>query len=746
MTAPGLVEQRGEVADDATVTPGAFVLRLVVVGLSAVIAVALLLLFLAWIALRIPWQVPEVTELSGPTVVTDRNGEVLARFTSAVDRRVVDLDQVSQAARDAIVAAEDIRFYEHTGVDPASLIRAVVTNVRTGGISQGGSTLTQQYVKNAYLNPERTLTRKIREAVISIALERRMSKDEILEAYLNAVYFGEGAYGIEAAALTYFGVPAAELTADHGATLAQLLPAPSVRNPRADSNGARQRRDRVLDQMVLMGTLTRAEADQFQTLSIDVRPRLRQQFAVPYFTEYVRRQIVANYGEEGLLTGAMTVRTTIDLAAQAALEQAVTEQLPRQEPPLHDVDAGAAIVDPKSGDILAVYGGRSYEESQLDLATQLTIRENGSNFKPFVFVAALEQGLSATTSYAAPASIVPTSCPPNEDGSNPFARNPVDNAGGRGYGRLTLANALANSVNTVYVTLGCDVGPDNVVTTMRKMGVRSPIPAHPNIGIGGGGSEGATPLDLASAYATIANDGRHCPARSIIEVRTRNGERLPAPVEVTIGLGQEAQPRALTEDELAARPEGLAELDRGRCKQVIDPDIARTTAQTLTRVVSETTATRADIGRPQAGKTGTSDGPKDAWFTGFTPDLALSVWVGDAGRDEGPLEVLRNVEGFRTVFGGTIPALIWRDAASEILKDVPPRGFLRPGEGGEGGRRPAPERVKPDPTPSEAPSEVVSDLPSDDPSASENPTDQPSGEPSPTPSDEPSRCLIVFSC
>ena len=704
-------------------------MKAIVVAASATMATGLLLLFFAWIAVRVPWEVPDPGAMAQPSVLLDRRGNEIMRFASTVDRRVVDLAAIAPVARNAVVASEDARFFEHTGVDPVSLLRAVVTNVRTGDLRQGGSTLTQQYVKNAFLSPERTVTRKVREAVIAIALERQRSKDEILEAYLNQVYFGEFAWGIEAAARTYFGIPASDLDAAQAATLAQLLPAPSLRNPRVDPEGAKERRAVVLDRMVALGMLSESEAAAAKEQELEILPRVRPEAAAnPYFVEYVRRQLVAAYGEEAVLTGALKVTTSLDPAAQAALDQAVADQLPHLDPPFHDVDAGAAAVDPRTGDILAIRGGRSFEESQVDLGTQLTGRQAGSTFKPFVFIAALQQDFLPGDRYDAPARVTPTTCAPLPDGSNPF-KAPVANADRRGYGRITLADALSRSVNTVFVQLGCDVAPEAVVDVMSLMGVRNRIAPEPFVSIGAG-TTGPSPLDLASAYGTLANDGLACPARSILRVEDAAGNELPLPEEVTVGLGQEPRSRVLSEDELADRPAELAALDQGRCRQVLDADVARTTVQALERVVAETTGRRAAIGRPQAGKTGTTDGPTDAWYAGFTPDLALAVWVGDTNRDgEGGLAELRGILGFRSVQGGTIPALIWRDAAQAILAEVPISDFLEPGElRRNDGPRPAPARPKP-----EVPAE-----PSPEPTTEFTETEEPTADPSPTPTADPS--------
>ena len=670
-----------------------FLRRFLVIGLASFVTVVLLVFLIAWLALRVDWRLPDPAALSGPTVVYAADGTELARFDNSVDRRIVPLRAVSQAAQDAVIASEDVRFYEHDGVDPLSLLRAVAVNVRTGGIEQGGSTLTQQYVKNAYTTGDRSIQRKVQEAVLSISLERKLSKDEILGRYLNQVYFGEGAYGIEAAALTYFGVPASQLTVAQGATLAQLLPAPSARNPRVDPDGAVQRRNRVIDQMLGAGFITPAAARDARAAEVEILPREPVANEQPFFVEYVRKQLVAAFGEKAVATGALQVHTTLDLSAQEALEAAVAEQLPQQED-RPGVDAGAIAVDPATGAILALYGGRDFEQSQFDLATQAR-RRPGSTFKPFAFIAALEHDIEASDVYAAPARFEKGElCDP---GWGPA------NAGGRGYGRLTLREGLINSVNTVLAQLGCDPGAEAIHGVARRFGLRSDVQVTPQISIGGVGTN-ATALDLADMYATLANDGVDCDVHAIAAVLDRDGNTL------STALGDRALPSELLDD----RPVEWTEEDQPGCRRVADANDVRRTTAALEEVVERTTGKRAQIGRPQAGKTGTTDDEVDAWFAGYTPDLALVVRIGD--REEVPLH---EIAGFSKVQGGTIPALIWRDAAKRILKDVDPRGFPEPGENLEDGSVVGPARERPreaDPTPSPSPSPSPSPLPSSDPS------------------------------
>ncbi|MGH3443492.1 MAG: transglycosylase domain-containing protein [Nitriliruptorales bacterium] len=694
---------------------GRLLRRVVWIGSNAVLAVAALVALFGWIALNVRWEVPDAPALSGPSVITARDGTVLARFNAAVERRVVTRDRVSDAAIDAVVAHEDAEFFTHQGVDLGALLRAVVTNVRTGDIRQGGSTITQQYVKNAFVSRERTILRKVREAVISIQLERDLSKDAILERYLNAVYFGEGAHGIEAAALTYFGVRAAELTPAQGATLAQLLPAPSRRNPRVDPEGALARRDALLDRMVHLGLLGPAEAEAEKATELEIVPRRRVRMGEPYFTSYVRQQVEAAFGEEAILTGALRIRTTLDLDAQRKLLEAVGGRLPEVET---GVEAGGAVVEPTTGEILAIYGGRDFygdtsrysakDYSQVNLATQ-GIRQPGSTFKPFVLLAAMEQGIEPTEVYPAPARIS-------------FPGWNVRNADRSSYGSLTLHEALVHSVNTVYAQLGVDVGPEAVLDVASRLGVRAQIAPVTSVALGGT-DPGPTVLDMASAFATLANDGLACPARSILEITGPDGEAIAPPPE-----------RSPPPQVLEARPEELKDQDRAGCYQAVDRDMARTVTQALEDVVARGTGRRAGLGRPQAGKTGTTQENRDAWFVGYTPQLSLALWLGDPDENR----ELAGIAGFDRVFGGSIPALMWRDAAEALLEDLPPVAFPEPGELGQDERRvgPAMSRDRP-PSPTPTPT----------PSSTETPTEsEPEPSPSPTDDDDGPCLPIVEDC
>jgi penicillin-binding protein 1A len=623
------------------------VASLIVVGVGLLVASSA-------IALAIDWKIPEGHELKGPTVVYDRDGEVLTRLAAEVEHRPRALDQISPHLREAVIATEDRRFYEHQGVDPLSVLRAVISNVRSGGIRQGGSTLTQQYVKTVYLDPSQTLYRKVREALISLQLEKERTKDEILEAYLNQVYFGEGAYGAEAAARTYFGKTAAELNRREAATLASILSAPSALSPRKDPEAARVRRDAVLDEMLRYGFITARERDRAAAGRVRLVKPPKPNRVAPYFIEEVREQLLAEYGADRVYKGGLRVTTTLDRRRQAAL----VENVRRHLPPSKRLDAGVAAVDPATGDVFAAYSGRSFRRSQVDLALGRGTdgRPSGSTFKVFALATALEEGKTLATTYPAPGQVTIGGWSPS-------------GSGGCG-GSCSLLQATARSSNTVFAQLARDVGAEDFTQMARRLGVRQRFrdPSLPEVL----GTSDVTPLDMASALATLANDGVACPARVVTRVRDPEGRALPPP-DPRQPTGAE---REAIVERLRDRGYRFGDEDLGRCYRALAPSIARTVTQALEAVVEYGTGTRADIGRPQAGKTGTSQDNQEAWFIGYTPDLAMAV----AFFDRDAQRTLAGIPGCASVcFGGDLPAAIWRDAARVLLRGVKPRDFPEPG-------------------------------------------------------------------
>ena len=591
--------------------------------------------------------------LAQTTFVYTSTGSLIAPLHATEDRVVLTQDQMTQDARDAVVAIEDRRFYEHAGVDLRSIVRAAAVDLSHGQVIEGGSTITQQLVKNLYTGDAQSLRRKIEEAALAMQMEQRYPKDEILTMYLNTVYFGEGAYGIEAAAETYFGVHASDLTLSQSAMLAGLVTSPNHFDPFVRPDSARGRRDVVLRIMRQMGTITTHERRRARLQPIRVRhDGAETTYPYPYFIDYFKRWFLSNpafgatYDDRYklLFTGGLRITTTLDPDIQGAAQDAVSSVLHYPSDP----DAAVTVVDPRTGYVRAMVGGKDADywantgAGRVNLATGAggSGRQTGSAFKVFALVAALAHGYSADTTFAAPASIT---LPLPGGGSWS-----VTNADGSGYGTLSLRTATEESVNTVYAQLVQQLGADTVVREAKTMGMRCCTsvgePKGPLLAVDSAvlGSNEANTLEMASAYGTLATGGRH------VE---------PVPVESVVG------------------PDGsiLWQADPEPA-QVVDPQVAAAANDILQDVVLYGTGTAANLGRPQIGKTGTDDNHDNAWFVGAVPQLSAAVWV---GYHEGqiPMEPPRSRI---TVFGGTWPAQIWRLLMQRATKSLPPEPFPTP--------------------------------------------------------------------
>jgi penicillin-binding protein 2D len=562
---------------------------------------------------------PNAFKLAQPTKVYSADGKLLADFYLE-NRQIVPIGSISTDLQHAVVAVEDERFYQHSGVDTVGIVRALVTDLTTGSTKEGASTLTQQYIRNTILSQERykiTVTRKIREMYLAYQFEKTHSKSEVLADYLNTVYFGDGAYGAEAAALDYFGKHANQLDVAQAAMLAGLPQSPIRLNPYYNMDGALARQRWVLGRMVANGYLTQAQATaaQEETLTLKKVENPNQGiYDCAYFVSYVRRQLLQQYSNTLVFKGGLQVYTTINTKLQRAAEKAVHAVLPRKKDP----DAALVSIDPKTGHIVAMYGGRDYAKNSFNYATQGR-RQPGSSFKTFVLVTALEKG-------------IPPRRPMNASSPARIPSHPpwiVNNSEGSGHGYMTISEATKNSVNCVFARLIWEIGPDQVATTAKRMGITSPIPALPSIALG---SAPVSPLEMASAYGTLANDGVHVPPVSISKILDSDG--------TTIFEDQPAGTRVLT------------------------PNIAWATTQQLMGVVRGGTGTRAALsGREVAGKTGTAQNYQDAWFVGYTPQLVTAVWM---GYSKGSIP-MRNVHGQRA-FGGTFCAPIWHRFMFSALK------------------------------------------------------------------------------
>ena len=622
----------------------------------AALAVGSLLVVLVGVAAWL-WgstTLPPPRSIGESAVLLDAEGRQLAVLARDGLRFEVPLEEVSPSVVDAVIASEDRRFRDHTGVDPVGIARAVWNNLTDEG-TEGASTITQQLVKNAYLDDDRTLERKVREAILAVKLERDQDKDRILERYLNDAYFGRGAHGIEAAARTWFGRHAADLRVDEAALLVGLLPAPEALDPERRPEEARERRDLVLDAMVGTGAIRRATAVTAKGRPVEVRSRERATSTLragvaPHFVEHVRGVLIEAYGERALYERGLVVRTTLDIDEQRAAEMAVAAQLDQPGDP----QAALVSID-RGGAVRAWVGGRSFERLRVDLVSHAGGggRQPGSTFKPITLAAHLEAGGSVDDPFAAPARIeLP-------HGDRTWR---VSNAGGAGYGTLTIGEATVRSVNTVHAQAVLDVGPATVAELAARLGIERPLGERPSIGLG---AVEVSPLELASAYATLGRSGVRIDPRAIQRVETRSG--------------------AVLHD--AGEPEG---------EQVLDPLVADTVNAVLQRVPRQGTARAAAIDRPMAAKTGTTQRNADGWLAGYTPERTTVVWVGEAS---GNATVV--VDG-RPVQGGTVPARIWRTYMEAALADVPPVPF------------PAPTASPPEPDPAPERQEGAEPVPAPD--------------------------------
>lgn len=570
---------------------------------------------------------PAQFSVAQTTKVYSADGKLMANLYLE-NRQVVELDQISPYLLDAVVAVEDERFYQHNGVDFVGLARAVVTNLATGR-REGASTLTQQFIRNTILSEERfdiTIERKVREAYLALELERRYDKDEILSMYLNTVYYGEGAYGAESASLTYFNKHAAELTIAEAALLAGLPQAPSRLSPYDDPEAAVARRQWVLSKMHENGYITAEEyeAAKVEELALERSPALDEQgiYSAPYFVAHVKKVLQDEYGTGLVFKGGLTVYTTLDTKMQNIAEEACRSILDRPEDP----DYALVAVEPTTGFVKAMVGGRDWSTNKFNFATQAR-RQPGSSFKMFTLVTALRQGMPPRRMLdsSSPA-VIPT-------GGRPWN---VSNAGGGGKGYITLQAATVGSVNTAFARLIAEIGAEPVVETAHDMGITSDIQPYLSLTLG---SQEVTPLEMASAYGTLAAEGRHYEPRVITKILDASGETI-----------------------FEAEPEGT---------QAISPEVAYAAVSILKGVISGGTGRAAQIGRPAAGKTGTTQDYRDAWFCGITPQLACAVWMGYT-----PERPMTNVHG-RRVFGGTYAAPIWAKFMKAALADEPKLDFKR---------------------------------------------------------------------
>ncbi len=586
----------------------------------------------------------EVQEACGPD-------NAIATFSAEEDRINIPIDDVPQPLIDAVLATEDRSFFRHGGVDPAGIARALYQDLRgTGAAKQGGSTITQQYVKNAYLTSERSISRKIKEAVLSVKLEQQLDKRQILERYLNTIYFGRGAYGVGAASRAYFGKDVRTIGVPEAALLAGLIRSPGSADPKDNPSEATRRRGTVLKAMQQEGYITADEAATVGAMSWDYviprRDRRQLQLSddwrgigVEYFIEAVRREIADRYGEDMLYGGGLRVYTTIDRATQEAAWNSVTSTLDQPD------DPGAALVAvDEFGQVKAMVGGRDFETQKVNLALGKQAggsgRQAGSAFKPFVLAEAVRQGISLNSKFEAPAKLV-------LPGANAGKAWTVRNYAETEQGVLDLADATRVSSNTAFAQLMLEVGPASVVRLADQMGISAELPEVNSLVLGTGE---VSVLDMASAYSTLANRGVHNNPTLIrkIDQVGEDGTKVSAVEQFTPSAD-----RVLTTEE---------------------SDLV---TYCLRKVVQAGTGKAADIGIPAAGKTGTTQDNRDAWFVGYTPKLTAAVWMGYVGAPGTEVRFMDNVHG-RSVTGGSFPADIWAKFMRAVTNGKSQGSFKQP--------------------------------------------------------------------
>jgi penicillin-binding protein 1A len=577
------------------------------------------------VASEIPALDPAAQHSDVDTVVYAENGRsVLAVLRGDESRVLVDTEDIAPIMRQAIVSVEDQRFYEHNGVDVRGIARALWQDIRQQGIVEGGSTITQQFVKNAYIRNERTVARKVREAALAWQLEQDWTKDRILTAYLNTIYFGHGAYGIQQAARAYFKKGAKDLTLVESALLAGIPADPSLYDPTANPRNATFRRRHVLRMMLEQGKITLRQFARADMAELPVPTDVRVPgTTAPYFTNYVKDQLVARYGAGKVFGGGLKVTTTIDLDLQLKARAAIEKILRNPDGPA----AALVAIEPQTGEVKAMFGGRNFRESQFNLAAQAK-RQPGSAFKPIVLATAMNEGISPVTELE--------SKPVAIDAGDRIWK--VTNYDETYLGDVSLSRAMVSSDNTVYARLTDIVGPKAIVKTAHSLGIQSRLAPYFSIGLGSGA---VSPLEMARAYATLANEGRRVDGSEF-----RNRPRVVKTV---------ARVRSSREDVNAPIP-----------TQVMEESHAELLTDILEDVVHSGTGKRAAIpGREIAGKTGTTDNYGDAWFVGYTPELVVAVWVGYPDS----LTPMRTEFNGEPVAGGTFPAMIWKAFMEKVDED-----------------------------------------------------------------------------
>lgn len=575
-------------------------------------------------------DLPEVANVkpAASSQIYDVHGNLITTVHATENRLPVKLSQVPKDLQNAFIATEDNRFYSHHGVDPIGIMRAIWVDIAHDGVAEGGSTITQQLARNAFLTQDRTLKRKIMEAMLAIRIEQYYTKQEILEMYLNQIYFGQGAYGVQAAAHVYFGKNVQDLDLAQSAMLAGLPQSPNYYSPLTNYKAGKARQAVVLGQMVKYDYIDQATADKAKDEDLGLREKSEAAHSdnnASYFIDYVISEIAEKYGDDAVYKDGLKIYTTIDMKAQDAAVQAM-HNLPNfytDDKGLTQPQGALIAINPHNGYIVAMVGGRGDDSFNRAVLAE---RQPGSAFKPFVYLAAIQDGMT-------PGTVM-------DDKKIEFNGWSPKNYEGTYSGQMTLLYALQHSVNTIAVQLADAVGMRKVLNLASSLGITTLDDSKDNnlAAALGGLTNGVKPIDMAVAYGTLANGGVKVKPVAITKIVDRNGQ--------------------------------VVEENSTEEQRVVDPKYAYVITNMLESVMSGGTGGGASIGRRAAGKTGTTDESKDAWFVGYTPDLVAAVWMGD---DYG-------IETLDGITGGTVPAVIWRDFMSQALNamEIPASDFTVP--------------------------------------------------------------------
>ena len=608
--------------------------KLVFFGMVGLVVGGVLFATLIWAVSR---TLPDVDSISTyipkeRTTIYSEEKIILGELHQEENRVIIPLEQISPILRKAVVALEDTEFYEHHGVNVKAIFRALVKDVLAGSFVEGGSTLTQQLAKNLFLTKKKHISRKIAEAILAIKIERRYSKDEILEMYLNQVYWGHNAYGIESASQQYFGKHAKELSLAESAMMVGMLQGPELYSPFRNFSGSKYRQKIVLERMQKLKLITPEMARNAYTEPIFLAPKKLSRFKAPYFTSFVVAQLMSMYGEDATYTSGLRVYTPLNYKWQMRAMQIITDYVEkgRSGGVVEDqfvnhlgFSQGALLaIEPQTGYIKALQGGVDFQANEYNRCIQAR-RQPGSAFKPIVYLAALEKGFT-------PSSIVDDSPISFNTGQGVYA---PQNYTKTFSGAIPLRRALEKSINIVAIKLTNMIGPQNVVRVARQLGVKSPLPAYLSLPLG---INEMTMIELAGVYCVFANGGKRVEPTGILKIEDRDGNVIYS--------------------------HDIKE------KKVFDPDLIYTLVDMMKGVVTSGTGTAARLPRPVAAKTGTTSDYRDAWFAGFVPQLVCITWVGND--DNSPMN---------RVTGGSVPAQMWRDFMSVALDRIPPEDFPGPG-------------------------------------------------------------------